>query len=162
MLKDNFLQYRPNHAWHWWAIKVVCGMALIGGLFVRYLGGGFEEIWAVPVIFAQIITIVGGALYCWHYLILRSGNTDMSAPKTLINKGGLYSVIRHPMYFADAVCYTGLALFWLNGLSMLVLITAYLALFMQAREEDGYIAKLFPERYSDWAARTRLLVPLIF
>lgn len=162
MLKDNFLQYRPQHAWHWWAIKVLCGIALIAGLFARYVFGGVTMMWNIPVLYAQVFAVAGGLLYCWHYYVLRSQNAEMSEPQTLVEKGGLYSMIRHPMYFSDAVCYTGLALFWLNPLSIALLGLAYLALVKQAQAEDQYIAKRFPQRYADWADRTRLIVPLIY
>jgi protein-S-isoprenylcysteine O-methyltransferase Ste14 len=74
--------------------------------------------------------------------------------------GGLFRYIRHPMYFADIVLYTGLALFLPNWITIFVLIVSYFALYKQSKAEDQYVSALFPAEHETWASSTNLIIPL--
>lgn len=162
MFADNLLKFKPDHEITWWALKVICGVILISGLIVRFtLVGAIQPLVDVPILLAQVLVIIGGVGYCWHYFVMRSVNSDMSKPTLLVSQLSLYRVIRHPMYFADMICYTGLALLWLNSLSILILLISYFALHRQALIEDRYIATRFATEHQKWRQTTSLVIPFV-
>ena len=120
-------------------VKVICGLVLIGGVAARFVFDVAPNLAVLSVPAAQIIVIVGGALYIWHYWIVSRNSRDMQTPSTLVRRGGLFPLIRHPMYFADLIYYTGLALLWSTHLALMVLLIAWLALLMQSRVEAAEV-----------------------
>jgi steroid 5-alpha reductase family enzyme len=77
--------------------------------------------------------------------------------------GGLFALARHINYFGDVVLFAGLAL--LTGrLSLLVIPVAmainFLAFIIPRKE--AYMAKKYGADFTDYAARTRKLIPFVY
>jgi protein-S-isoprenylcysteine O-methyltransferase Ste14/SAM-dependent methyltransferase len=76
------------------------------------------------------------------------------------NATGLYSVLRHPLYFGNFFVFVGLVLLLKSGLFLLFAIAGYLAYYERivlAKEET--LAEQYGEDFAVWAARTPLVVP---
>lgn len=90
-----------------------------------------------------------------------SGRETKGGPAAkALNTTGMYSLVRHPLYLANAIIVLGMSLFslewWLTLLVMLAF-WAYYERIMFAEEE--YLRQRFGEVYLDWAARTPAFIP---
>jgi len=153
---------KASHAKRGWWVKVLCGVALIVGVVTHYLMGIPPLFFKAPVLLAQSLVIGGTVLVFWHFLLLRRLNKELELPEVLVTDGGLYCVVRHPMYFADAIYYTGLALLWPSVTSAVILLVGLIALVYQAHEEDRWCAQRFPHEFPRWSARSALLIPYLY
>ncbi len=77
-----------------------------------------------------------------------------------LNTKGMYSIVRHPIYFADFFIYLGLVLYVQN----LKFITCYFLLFTVFFEriiaaEESYLKQKFGKPFLDWAAKTPIFFP---
>ena len=152
------------HAKFWWWLKVACGFALIAGAVVNILRLTQRSIPlpAEQVLLAQILVLGGAVLFAWHYWLVKRANANMEQPDRLVTTGGLFGLVRHPMYLADLIYYCGLALFWPSTESALLIVIAAYALIKQSVVEDRWCAELFPAQYDAWAERTRLFIPWLY
>lgn len=105
----------PPHSIFWWSIKVVCGAALIASLFLMIIYD-LNRLFSVPALLAQLLVISGGITSIWHYRLLKQSSKDIAEPSALVSESALFRWIRHPMYLADMVAYTGLFLIAPNAL----------------------------------------------
>lgn len=166
-MEDSGLMSEPSSALpdppakFWWRLKVLAGGGLIVLVCHHFLTFSPRPDWfPVSVVLSQCVVVVGGVLTLWHsYLLGRSGDNSGSA-NSLVCRGGLYSRIRHPMYLGDMVLYLGLALLAPGWMSLTCLVLGWLALILQARTEDAYLAVRFGDAFSTWADGTGLLLPL--
>lgn len=152
---------RYAHPIFWWVIKVVCGATLIASLFLMVIYQ-LPVLFKIPVIAAQAMVIVGASISLWHYWLLKKGSDNMSVPKALMSEQGLFPWIRHPMYLADMIAYTGLFLLMPNALTAIILLIAYIALFRQAQAEDSYMASRFESKFQTWRSSSKLIFPYIY
>lgn len=157
-----------RHSYFWWAIKVACGFVLIAGLIERFIGAGLMQSFGnslisvvVPIPIAQLLVLLGGGVYIWHYFILKRANQNVEQPEQMVQHKGLYGLVRHPMYFADMICYLGLALFWVSPVSLMVLLVSYVALVKQSQIEDAYIESRFKHQHEAWSSNSKLLIPFV-
>jgi len=77
--------------------------------------------------------------------------------------GGLFSLSMHINYFGDAVLFTGFALLTRSMWALLipaVMITLFLSVHIPSL--DGYLARKYPEEFTEWAARTKKFIPFIY
>jgi len=151
----------PVHSILWWSIKVACGTALIASLFLMFIYD-FGVLFRVPMLFAQSLVIVGGFTSLWHYQILKESNNNIAHPNKMVSNKGLFRYVRHPMYLADAIAYTGLFLIAPNPITTVVLLLAYFALFRQSTVEDGVLAETFGSQFSEWRNKSKLILPFVY
>ena len=142
----------------WWRIKVAAGAALIALLCSHFLLGFPQVLLDVPRWLAQAVVLTGGAITLWHHRILVRG-TGGESPGELVAVGGLYRLIRHPMYLGDCLLYMGMGLLVPNLVSALLVAIGCAALIAQAKAEDRYLAARFGESFSSWQQRSGLLLP---
>jgi protein-S-isoprenylcysteine O-methyltransferase Ste14 len=118
--------------------------------------------------------------YDWTFLCFMVGSIGMlirifavgfSAPMTSgrnvkkqvansINKTGIYSLIRHPLYLGNSFIWLGLAMrlkiWWL----VLLVMTYYWFYYEKIMfTEEEFLRKKFGEEYEEWANRTPALMP---
>jgi protein-S-isoprenylcysteine O-methyltransferase Ste14 len=113
--------------------------------------------------FCLAISFVGLALRCMTVGYASEGtsgrNTKKQKARTL-NTTGMYSVVRHPLYFGNFVIFLGLILlvevwwFILIAISVFVL---YYAAIMYA--EEKFLREKFGNAYLEWAERTPPFIP---
>lgn len=76
---------------------------------------------------------------------------------------GIYGVIRHPVYLAYCLFFSGVALF-LQSLYALILFTLANAMIFanHIRVEEAMMEKRFGKAYQEYCARTKKLIPFIY
>ncbi|HBN09472.1 MAG TPA: hypothetical protein DD435_12755 [Cyanobacteria bacterium UBA8530] len=76
---------------------------------------------------------------------------------------GLYRFIRHPSYTGSLICFLGMGLSYSNCLSLLLMFFApLLALVNRIRVEEKVLNRIFGNDYSDYASKTKKLLPWIY
>ena len=144
----------------WWSPKVVLQLAAI-------VWAGWSAV-AAPApapslgpawLAGAALLLVGGACELWHYALLKRASPRVGDTAVLLTRGGLYGVVRHPMYLGDAIMVLG-ALGMARDSVALALALAFAAVLAPlVRDEDALLRKRFGEDFEAWAARTRRLLP---
>ena len=78
----------------------------------------------------------------------------------LLNTSGAYSLVRHPLYLANALIFVGLSLFpgvWY--LPVIVVLASLLYFERIAAREEAFLQERFGSQFTAWAAEVRALVP---
>ena len=142
----------------YWFYKLAAGVFLIAHSIAGNLGyvGHMPQL---PLLVPLILIIGAGSINLYHYYLIRSRNNDISNPERLITGKGLFKWVRHPMYFCDLWLYTGLALFPMSYISMFVLVTAFVSIFLLSQYEDQQMENTFGSEFVQWKAKTALLIP---
>ena len=144
----------------WWVVKVLAGLSLVAqlGLDVWWNWGTLFESsqWA-----AQLTVGLGFVLVCWHYVLLKGSTRDISRPQSLVTQGGLYGLVRHPMYLGDLVVILGLGLMVPTVFSVLVVGLSWVALLRLSRFEDNLMAHRFPDQFEAYSQSTRRVIPFL-
>lgn len=89
-----------------------------------------------------------------------SGRSTRAMKAALLNTIGIYSLVRHPLYLANALIATGLAIY--TGHGWLVLIGALaVALYYEriALAEEAFLEERFGDEFRAWAARVPAVWP---
>ncbi|WP_306044917.1 isoprenylcysteine carboxylmethyltransferase family protein [Nioella sp. MMSF_3534] len=108
-----------------------------------------------------VLTGVGLRAFTVGYVPARtSGRNTKGQVADSLNTTGIYSVVRNPLYLANAIGYMGVALYtqwlWVGALMALVLVI-YFERIIAA--EERFLSDKFGQDYSDWAARTPAFFP---
>lgn len=77
-----------------------------------------------------------------------------------LNTTGAYSVMRNPLYFANALTYVGLALYpqtLFIGVAMVLVLVIYYERIIAAEEQ--FLVKTFGKTYTEWASNTPAFFP---
>lgn len=86
-------------------------------------------------------------------------NTSKQVASTL-NTTGMYSLVRHPLYFGNYLILLGFTLFfesiWLTGMCSLAFWLYYERIMLA---EEDFLRSRFGEDFTDWASRTPAFLP---
>jgi protein-S-isoprenylcysteine O-methyltransferase Ste14 len=122
---------RPD--WRW---DVFCFLLSLAGLLLRGAIVGF-----VP----------GGT----------SGRLRSGPEATVLNTAGFYSLMRHPLYFANLLMWLGVVLFPGSIHFAVIVCLAYWVYYERIMfAEEAYLRRTFGDRFDAWAARTPAFLPL--
>lgn len=146
----------------WWRVKVACGFLLIMGVVLKYLSHAYPTLAHGYMTEARLAVVLGGMVVIYHYHLSRRGFLQADPSARIVTSGGLFGLVRHPMYLGDLIMYLGLTLLACNFLSITVLAVAILALVRQADEEDAFLSRVCPAIYAPWARSTKRLIPGIY
>lgn len=150
----------------WWSIKVFTGLLLI--LHFALLIFFPQETWLLQALFVfpqkagQVLVLLGAGISLFHFFYLKKANPRLSQPDALVTSGGLFSLIRHPMYFGDLISYLGFFLLAPSIVAITVLSIAYFAIFRQSSMEDHWLQLQFPSEYAKWQDNSRRLLPFLW
>jgi protein-S-isoprenylcysteine O-methyltransferase Ste14 len=76
---------------------------------------------------------------------------------------GIYSSIRHPSYLGQSLIFLGCGMAFANWASMTFLfLPNFIAALYRISVEEKVLIEHFPERYRDYIAKTKLLIPGIY
>jgi protein-S-isoprenylcysteine O-methyltransferase Ste14 len=78
----------------------------------------------------------------------------------LLNTSGAYSIVRHPLYVANALIFLGLSLFpavWY--LPVIVVLTSLLYFERIAAREEAFLLQRFGSQFTGWAAAVPAMIP---
>jgi len=74
---------------------------------------------------------------------------------------GAYSIVRHPLYLAEAIAALGVVIIFLSPLAFVILIAQLAAQLVRMDYEEKILVEHFPE-YAAYAKRTKRLIPYIY
>lgn len=76
---------------------------------------------------------------------------------------GIYKIVRHPAYVGSLLSFLGLGLIFSNWLSTLVIFVPMLAAFIyRIQIEEKALIQYFGQKYDDYRASTKRLIPKIY
>jgi len=144
-----------------WAMTAIS--CVLGWIFARQSVGTI----AAPALFwIGLALIVAGTVIRWIAILtlrrLFTVSVTIREGHQLI-RYGIYSIVRHPAYIGWIVSYIGIGLAIRNWLSLTaILIATIIGFGYRIRVEEHALTARFGEEYSDYAARTKRLIPGIY
>ena len=119
------------------------------------VGGG-----AIAVLFviAGILCIAGGAIL-WYAAVF-SAKIDITIKSNRLETGGVYAIVRNPIYSAFLFICIGALLFCRNWYVLILppLFWVYLTVFMKLTEEK-WLSERFGEEYKAYSKRVNRFIP---
>ncbi|MBK7257516.1 MAG: isoprenylcysteine carboxylmethyltransferase family protein [Ignavibacteriae bacterium] len=115
---------------------------------------------------AGLVLILSGIALRWCAImsLKQHFTVDVAIAKDhRIVKTGLYGVIRHPAYAGTLLSFFGLGVYFMNSLSVLVIIVPIAAAFLyRIRVEEEALLGAFGDEYRVYQAATKRLIPGIY
>jgi len=137
---------------------------LILGLFLLNLQGWFADPFAWHqivswlLLIACLVPLIAGVL-----LLRRSGQpTDALEATTNLVTGGIYRIIRHPLYASLLLLAWGIFFKSPSLLDGCLAAVATAFLYATARADEAECLVKFGDGYADYMRRTRMFLPYIF
>jgi protein-S-isoprenylcysteine O-methyltransferase Ste14 len=87
-----------------------------------------------------------------------SGMVTVKQDHELVQTGP-YRFVRHPIYSGLLLAFTGSAISWNRWFGFYVLAVVFVAVWLKLRREEEFMRETFGEKYADYCARTKRLVP---
>lgn len=114
---------------------------------------------SIPLLILGIILRVTAVIQLGKFF---SVDVELSNGNGLYKKG-LYSVIRHPSYLGEILCFTGVAVgFYHPVTSFFAFLFPLAAFFYRIRLEEAFLEKHFGDEYRAYAAKTKRLLPFLY
>lgn len=146
----------------WWIIKVACGLLLVVHFVALTVGlYATRPLLAIPLPVAQLFVVIGATITLSHYVILKRSTWKIAQPERLVVDGGLFSMIRHPMYLGDLIMYAGLAMLTGDLAAVVLAFLGAVATVKQCKVEDLALTERFDAAHERWRSTTRLIVPWV-
>ena len=115
---------------------------------------------------AGITLIICGMLVRWFavFSLKQQFTVDVSIREDhRMIKEGIYRFVRHPAYAGSLLSFLGLAVFFSNYLSMLIIfVPVCLAFLHRIHIEEDALVQAFGSAYLDYCASTKRIIPGIF
>ena len=149
---------RSDGFFRFFAFECLLALALLN------VGMWFSAPWS-PLQTISWLLLVGSAFLAVHaFALLRklgrpSGSIEAT---TVLVTSGAYKYIRHPLY--ASLIYFGFGVF-LKGPSVssaILVLMAFVFLYLTARAEERESLIKFGHRYAEFIARTKMFIPLVF
>jgi protein-S-isoprenylcysteine O-methyltransferase Ste14 len=118
------------------------------GAFVISRGGASAHYY-----FGSALGIVGFALWILARVQLGKSFSVRAEARTLVTKG-LYSKIRHPIYFFGGLAILGFLVAWGKPILALCFLATYVIQFLRIRKEEAVLEQAFGEEYRRYRAST--------
>ncbi|UTC86961.1 methyltransferase family protein [Treponema denticola] len=133
------------------------GIALVkfNMLTSGYIGGG---VITVLFVIAGILCIAGGIIL-WYAAVF-SAKIDITIKSNRLETGGVYAIVRNPIYSAFLFICIGALLFCRNWYVLILppLFWGYLTVFMKLTEEK-WLSERFGEEYKAYCKRVNRFIP---
>lgn len=133
------------------------GIALVkfNMLTSGYVGGG---VITVLFVIAGILCIAGGIIL-WYAAVF-SAKIDITIKSNRLETGGVYAIVRNPIYSAFLFICIGALLFCRNWYVLILppLFWVYLTVFMKLTEER-WLSERFGEEYKAYSKRVNRFIP---
>lgn len=119
----------------------------------------------LPVrILGVALMVIGIPISMLGVLYLANNFTVFPIPNgqqhTLVT-GGVYSIVRHPIYSGFALFVLGWTLWWGTLLGIALSILLFVWFDLKARREEAWLAQKFPA-YPTYRARVKKLIPFVY
>ncbi len=126
----------------------------------RFGGEAFEELWHVFCLAISFLGLIVRGMTVGHAPRGTSGRNTKEQKATILNTTGMYSIMRHPLYFGNFLMMLGIAMFlgvWWLPLFAILMFWLYYERIMIAEEE--FLKGKFGDHYLNWANRTPAFLP---
>ncbi|HMQ79354.1 MAG TPA: isoprenylcysteine carboxylmethyltransferase family protein [Ignavibacteria bacterium] len=109
------------------------------------------------------LILIGALLFTFILISFGQYMTPNPVPRdnSVLKTTGIYSLIRHPMYFTVLVLLLGVILYFQAFYSLAWLVIAFFFLVFKTTREESYLAKKFPE-YTAYRKVTKRILPFIY
>jgi len=139
-----------------------CATAILGGFLLSALLLLHQRedlpLWAP--LFSDLLVVVGNGFAIIALLQLGRSFSILPEGRRMVTHG-LYAVVRHPLYLAEAVATLGVAINFFSSWA-LILVAMQLALQIgRIHYEEKVLKEYFPE-YEDYARKTWRLIPGVY
>jgi len=119
-----------------------------------------DKIWELCC-FALALFGFGIRIFTVGYVADGTSGRSTSEPKAIeLNTAGMYSIVRHPLYFGNCIVWAAIALFLHSAL---MAISCGLAFFIYYERiiiaEEAFLAEKFGDAFTQWAKRTPAMIP---
>jgi len=104
-----------------------------------------------------IIILFGAQYIAWSGIKTVFG--EVREPPRVITKG-VFSIVRHPVYFGSIFAFFGLVLMTLSFFSFLIWIIAIIFYYYISRYEEKLMLAKFGKEYEDYMKKVPMLFPL--
>ena len=119
-----------------------------------------DDIWEIICLFISV-SGVGIRFFTVGYTPEgTSGTNTHEQIAEVLNTSGMYSIVRHPLYFGNFIIWFGLSAFfhlWWFSLIVTLIFWLYYERIMVAEEE--FLREKFADSYTEWAAKTPAFIP---
>ncbi len=117
----------------------------------------------ISVLFGLLFLISGLALLFASVLNLGKNLTPFPRPipNGQLVTTGLYSLVRHPMYFSVILVCLGFSLLTMNPIRLGLTGLIFVFLDAKSRQEETWLKQQYP-KYIDYQKRTKKLIPWIY
>lgn len=150
-----------------WRSYVILGLAPLGIYAISNpepieiaFGSSADRLWEITCLVLAFIGLSIRAVTVGYAPAGTSGrNTRVQIADTL-NRTGLYSITRNPLYLGNAVIYMAIALFTQNLMFVLVM-GLFLVIYLERiiATEEAFLADRFGQPYRDWTERVPVFIP---
>ncbi len=118
-----------------------------------------------PVVHYIGVTFILIGAFLFTFTIISFGQRITPNPvprdKAELRTTGIYSLLRHPMYFAILVMFLGVTLYFQAYYSMLWLAVLFVFFVLKASNEERFLSQKFPE-YNQYKTTSKKLIPFIY
>jgi len=130
------------------------------GWFIDTFGNGLEEAWDIA---CYVLALVGLGLRIVIVGYVPSGTSGRNAVEQradVLNTSGMYSVVRHPLYFANFIVFIAFILLFKSLLLVLFMALAYFLYYERIMlAEEQFLEGKYGESYRAWAGKTPAFLP---
>ena len=130
------------------------------GWFIDTFGNGLEEAWDIA---CYVLALVGLGLRIAIVGYVPSGTSGRNAVEQradVLNTSGMYSVVRHPLYFANFIVFIAFILLFKSLLLALFMALAYFLYYERIMlAEEQFLERKYGESYRAWAGKTPAFLP---
>jgi protein-S-isoprenylcysteine O-methyltransferase Ste14 len=124
------------------------------------LGAGMEEGWDYACLALALIGLSVRAATVGFVPAGTSGRNTASQKAAVLNTTGAYSLVRHPLYFANFIIFIAFVMGLKSLLFTLLATVLYFVYYERIMlAEEAFLESKYRQRYRDWAERTPLFIP---
>ncbi|MFA4994555.1 MAG: isoprenylcysteine carboxylmethyltransferase family protein [Bdellovibrionales bacterium] len=136
--------------------------SFLGGflLFALLLLSPREDLPFWAQIFSFLLIISGNGFAVFILSQLGRSFSILPESRRLVTSGA-YSIVRHPLYLAEAVAALGVVIIFLSPLAILLFVAQLGWQLIRIHYEEKILKESFPE-YEDYAKRTKRLIPWVY
>lgn len=136
------------------------------GVIIAIKGIGFVRHLYPTTAFIGLFFVLFGLAVRWiAILTLRryfTVNVAIRKDHKIVNRG-LYKTVRHPAYSGSLLSFFGLALYFTNWLSFLIIFVPITAAFLyRIKIEEEVLGEQFGRQYLNYMKKTKRLVPFVW
>ena len=161
------LQRPKSHGFYrFFAWEAILGLLVLNGpvWFVDRFAAHQLASWAL--LFASLLVLFPGL-----YQLRRIGRPNQQRQDaelfafertSQLVTSGIFRLIRHPLYASLLLLAWGVACKQPNGLSLVLVLLASLALWLTAKRDEAECRQQFGEAYCDYMQRSKMFIPWLF